>query len=59
MRCAAANKITMAGAGAVPPLIALLASPSIDVQEAAAEALMNLAENGTCARAAWSGSIVA
>ncbi len=44
-----ANKITIVAAGAVPPLIALLASPSVEVQGAAARALCNLACNGTCA----------
>ena len=45
-----ANQITIAAAGAVPPLIALLASLSVEVQGAAAGALRNLAaNNGTCA----------
>ena len=43
-----ANKITIAAAGAVPPLIALLASPSVDVQRAAAGVLRNISANGTC-----------
>ena len=49
-RPVAANAITIADAGAVPPLIALLASPSIGVQQQAAGALKHLAENGTCLR---------
>ncbi len=39
------NKVTIATAGAVPPLIALLKSPSAGVQEAAAGALRNLGVN--------------
>lgn len=45
-----ANPITIAAAGAVPPLITLLASPAVDVQDAAAGALRNLAMNGACMR---------
>ena len=41
------NRITIAAAGAVPPLIALLASSSVEVQRAAAGALCNLAGNST------------
>ena len=48
--CADANDITIVAAGAVPPLIALLASPSVDVQRAASGALNSLAVNGTRAR---------
>ena len=39
------NKVTIAMAGAVPPLIAQLKSPSAGVQEAAAGALGNLSAN--------------
>jgi hypothetical protein len=41
-----ANQAMIAAAGAVRPLIALLASPSVSVQGLAADALRNLAWNG-------------
>ena len=44
------NKITIAAAGAVEPLVALLASPAVGVQEAAVAALVILAGNGARAR---------
>ena len=48
-RLADANKLAMAGAGVVRPLIARLASPSPDVQTMASGALSNLAwGNGMC-----------
>ena len=40
------NKITIAAAGAVEPLVALLASPAVGVQRGAALALVRLASNG-------------
>ena len=43
---AAENAITIAAAGAVEPLVALLASPAVDVQRGAAWALAGLASNG-------------
>jgi vacuolar protein 8 len=47
--CAGANNIAIAAAGAVPPLVALLASPSVVVQKDAAWVLWSLAGNGMCA----------
>lgn len=44
------NQARIADAGAVPPLIALLASPSVNLRGIAAEALYNLAWNGKQAR---------
>ncbi len=46
MCTAAANKIAIATAGAVPPLIALLSSPSIDLQRTSAGVLWRLSVNG-------------
>ena len=43
------NQIAIAAAGAVGPLVALLVSPAVRVQEAAAQALLNLACNGVLA----------
>ena len=51
MGLTAENKIIIAAAGAVPPLIALLTSPGAVVQEASIWALRNLAMNG--ARTRW------
>ena len=48
-QCAVADTCTtvaIAAAGGIEPLIALLGSPTADVQMAAAEALWNLAFNG-------------
>lgn len=45
------NKIAIAAAGAIPPLIALLALPSLNVQRSAAWALRNLAWNSEHAAA--------
>jgi hypothetical protein len=41
------SKTKLVAAGAVPPLILLLDSPSVEVQQAAAGALSNFAFNGT------------
>ena len=43
---AAENKVAIAAAGAIKPLVALLRSTSTGVQEAAAVALWNVAANG-------------
>ena len=48
-RCAAdANRVAIAAAGGIKPLIALIGSPFAEVQEAAAGALRNLSSNGVC-----------
>ena len=47
------NGVAFAAAGAVPPLVAALASPHAGVREAAAGALRNLAAVGECARVRW------
>ena len=39
------NNVAIAAAGAIPPLVTLLESPSAGVQEASARALRNLAYN--------------
>ena len=44
------NAIAIVAAGAVDPLVALLVSPAVGVQEAAAGVLQNLAVNGARAR---------
>ena len=44
-----ASQVAIAAAGGIEPLIALLGSPSVGVQVAAAGALLNLAwKNGVC-----------
>ena len=43
------NEVAIAAAGAIAPLVALLGSPSEDVQENAAWCLGNLARNGALA----------
>ena len=47
---AAENMITIAAAGAVEPLVALLVSPAVRVQGAASGALQQLGLNGARAR---------
>ena len=47
-RDAAKNRAAIAAAGGIEPLIALLGSPSVEVQNAAAGALYNLACIGAC-----------
>ena len=42
------NGVSIAAAGGIKPLIALLGSPSAGVQEAAVRAVRNLAVNGVC-----------
>ena len=44
----AENKVTIAAAGAIEPLVALLGSPAAGVREESAWALRNLAWNGAC-----------
>ena len=47
--CGAAEiRIAIAAAGGIDPLVALLGSPSAEVQKSAAWALRNLARNGVC-----------
>ena len=45
---AAENKVTIAAAGAIEPLVALLGSPAAGVQEESAWALRNLAATRAC-----------
>ena len=44
----AENKVTIAAAGAIEPLVALLGSPAAGVREESAWALRNLAWKGAC-----------
>ena len=45
---AAENRVTIAAAGAIEPLVELLRSPAAGVREESAWALRNLAVNGAC-----------
>ena len=52
MNPADANVNAIAAAGVLIPLIALLASPSVEMQRAAADTLYNMSSNGTRSAAA-------
>jgi hypothetical protein len=54
--CAADNKVAIAAAGAVTPLVALLGVPAEDVRAKAAGALWNLAVNSESTRSSCSGA---
>lgn len=56
--CAGEVETQIAASGAIAPLIALLASPSSEIQLAAAWALRNLAENGAPCNACHGGLFV-
>ncbi len=58
-RPSGANQTTIAAAGALPPLVTLLAFAAVDVQEAASEALAQLARNGMRATRGAANDIVA